>query len=121
MITVDPLAPAIEPKAGKLGVSAIMLYGVAAILISFVAAYFWTDGDERLAAAIGVASIAIPVTAGFFVSELWNQRAGALAFVVTAAVLAGTLSAWAYDERGDYENRRDLIAPGVSSTDAPAK
>lgn len=116
-MTLDPLNPPVEPKAGRLGVSAIVFYGVAAILMCFVAAYMWSDGDERLAAAIGVASIMIPVTVGFFVAELWHQRAGALAFVIVAALMAGALGAWSWDERDDFENRRDLIAPNTQPID----
>jgi len=59
----------------------------------------------------GVASIAIPTTVGFFVSELHHQRAGAFWFVLAAAVLAGSLGAWSIDEREDFENRMNLIAP----------
>ncbi len=103
----------VEPKAGKVGVVAVFLFGVLSILVVFVAAYMWTDADSKLAGAIGVASIAIPTTVGFFVSELRHQRAGAFWFVLTAAILAGSLGAWSMDEREDFENRMDLIAPGT--------
>jgi O-antigen/teichoic acid export membrane protein len=103
----------VEPKAGKVGVVAVFLFGVLSILVVFVAAYMWTDADSKLAVAIGVASIAIPTTVGFFVSELHHQRAGAFWFVLAAAVLAGGLGAWSIDEREDFENRMNLIAPNA--------
>ena len=114
----DPLNPPVEPKAGKFGVAAVVVFGVLSIIVCFGAAYLWTDGDEQLAGAIGMASIIIPVTVGYFVSELRHQRAGAFWFVITAAVLAGSLAAWSYEERDDFELRRDLIAPGLSETQA---
>ena len=103
----------VEPKAGKVGVVAVFLFGVLSIIVVFGAAYMWTDADYKLGAAIGVASIAIPTTVGFFVSEFRHQRAGALWFVLTAVVLAGGLGAWAIDERDDFDDRMDLIAPGI--------
>lgn len=101
----------VEPKAGKLGVFSVFLFGVVAIVAAFVAAYMWTDADAKLAGAIGVASILIPTGVGYLVSEVRHQRSGALWFVVTAAILAGALFAWALDEREAFENRMDLIAP----------
>ncbi len=103
-----------EPKAGSFGVFSVVFYGLVCVIAVFVAAYFWLDGDGQLAAALGIGSLAIPVTAGFFVSELRNQRAGALAFVVTAAVVAGAAAASAYYERDDYLERRDFIDPDRS-------
>ena len=101
----------VEPKAGKVGVLAVFLFGVFSILAVFVAAYMWTDADTKLAAAIGVASIFIPTVIGYSVSELRHQRAGALWFVLAAAVLAGSVSAWAVNEREAFEGRMDLIVP----------
>lgn len=109
----DP-KPYQEPKAGSFGVFAVAFYGLVCVVAVFVAAYFWLDGDAQLAAALGMGSLAIPVTAGFFVSELRHQRAGALAFVVTAAVVAGAAAASAYYERDDYLERRELIDPDRS-------
>ena len=110
VIGQDP-APYHEPKAGSFGVFAVVFYGLVCVVAVFVAAYFWLDGDGQLAAALAVGSLAIPVTAGFFTSELRHQRAGALAFVVTAAVVAGAAAASAYYERDDYLERRELIDP----------
>lgn len=101
----------IEPKAGGFGVAAVFVFGVVAILAMFVAAYIWTDADTKLAAAIGVASIIVPTTVGYFVSEVRHQRSGAFWFVVTAAAMAGALLAWSAAEREDFEYRMDLIAP----------
>ena len=113
MIEYDPLNPPPGPKAGKFGVGCVFAFGVLSILCCFVAAYMWTNGDERLAGAIGVASIAIPVTIGFFVAEARHQRSGAFWFVVAAATMSGALAGWAYLERDDFELRQDLIAPGM--------
>ena len=55
---------------------------------------------------------------GFFVAELRHQRAGALAFVIAAAVVAGAAGASAWLEQDDYEARRDFFDP-PSSTDSP--
>lgn len=101
----------VEPKAGKVGVLSVFVFGVISILAVFVAAYMWTDADTKLAGAIGVASILIPTAVGYSVSEVRHQRSGALWFVLTAAILAGSLSAWSVGEREDFENRMDLIAP----------
>ncbi len=109
-----------EPKAGSFGVFAVAFYGLICVIAVFVAAFFWLDGDGQLAAALGIGSLAIPVTAGFFVSELRHQRAGALAFVVVAAVVAGTAAAAAWYERDDYLDRRDLIAPDLEASSATA-
>jgi len=102
----------VEPKAGKVGTISVVVFGVVAILAVFVAAYMWTVADTRLAAAIGVASIAIPVTVGYFVSEFVHQRAGALWFVVAAAMMIGGFGGWAYLENDAFQDRMDLIAPG---------
>lgn len=114
LVIGDP-APRVrpEPKAGSFGVFAVVFYGLLCVIAVFIAAYFWLDGDGQLAAALGIASLAIPVTTGFFVAELRHQRAGALAFVVTAAVVAGAAAASAWYERDDYFDRRDFLAPGV--------
>jgi len=101
----------VEPKAGTFGVFSVFVFGVVSIVAVFAAAYMWTDADTKLAAAIGVSSIIIPTTVGYFVSEMRHQRSGAFWFVVAAAVLAGSVSAWAVAEREDFENRMDLIAP----------
>ncbi len=101
----------VEPKAGKVGVLSVFVFGVLSILAVFIAAYMWSDADTKLAGAIGVASILIPTGVGYGFSEIRHQRAGALSFVLTAALMAGSLSAWSYGEREDFENRMDLIAP----------
>lgn len=101
----------VEPKAGAVGAIAVFAFGVLWILMAFASAYMWTDADAQLAAAIGVAAIVLPMTVGFFMSELRHQRSGAFWFVLTAAVLTGALGAWAFDERDDFQNRMDLIAP----------
>ena len=101
----------VEPKAGKVGVIAVFCFGVLSIVAVFVAAYMWTDADTKLAGAIGVASIFIPTVVGYSISELHHQRSGALWFVLTAAILAGGVSAWAVNEREAFEDRMDLIAP----------
>ena len=105
-----------EPKAGKVGVAAVFVFGVLAILMVFVAAYMWTDADTKLAGAIGVASVLVPTGIGYFMSEVRHQRSGALWFVLTAAVMIGGLGAWAIGEREDFQNRMDLIAPETEST-----
>lgn len=107
-----------EPKAGSFGLFAVVFYGLICVVAVFIAAYFWLDGDAGLAAALGVASLAIPVSFGFFVAELRHQRAGALAFVIAAAVVAGAAGASAWLEQDDYEARRDFFDP-PSSTDSP--
>ncbi len=107
-----------EPKAGKVGVIAVFMFGVLSILMVFVAAYMWTDADTKLAGAIGVASILIPTGIGYFISEARHQRAGALWFVLTAAVIIGGLGAWSIGEREDFRDRMDLIAPGTSTSSA---
>lgn len=104
----------VEPKAGKVGVFSVFLFGVISILAVFSAAYMWTDADIKLAGAIGVASIIIPTAVGYLVSEMRHQRSGAFWFVVTAAVLGGSLFALAFDEREDFRNRMDLIAPDAT-------
>lgn len=109
----------IEPKAGKVGMLSVFVFGVLCILAVFVAAYMWTDADTKLAAAIGVASIIIPTTFGFFITELRHQRSGAFWFVMTAAILAGSMAAWSIDEREDFENRMDLIVPQAEIPEAP--
>ncbi len=106
----------VEPKAGKVGVLSVFVFGVLSIVAVFVAAYMWTDADTKLAGAIGVASIIIPTAVGYFASEFRHQRSGALWFVITASLLAGGLAAWAIDEREDFDNRMDLIAPGAISS-----
>lgn len=105
----------VEPKAGKVGVLSVFLFGVLSILVVFAAAYMWTDADTKLAAAIGVASIIIPTTVGYFVSEVRHQRSGAFWFVITAAVLAGGMAAWAANEREAFEARMDLLSPESAS------
>ncbi|MFT5267437.1 MAG: hypothetical protein ACI88C_000862 [Acidimicrobiales bacterium] len=105
----------VEPKAGKVGTLAVFLFGVLSILAVFIAAYMWTDADTKLAGAVGVASIVIPSTIGYFFSEVRHQRSGALWFVLSAAVLAGAMGAWALNEREAFEDRRDLIAPEAAS------
>lgn len=106
----------VEPKAGKVGTLSVFFFGVLSILGVFVAAYMWTDSDTKLAGALGVASIIIPTTVGYFFSEVRHQRAGALWFVLTAAVLAGGMGAWAFNERDAFEARMDLIAPQAASS-----
>jgi len=101
----------VEPKAGKVGVVSVFCFGVLSILAVFVAAYMWTDGDFQLAGAIGVASIAIPVTVGYFVSEVVHQRAGAFWFVIVAAMLAGGMGAWAFAENDAFQDRMDMLDP----------
>jgi hypothetical protein len=101
----------VGPRAGKLGVSAIVVYGLVTVVVVFIAAYFWSDGDEALSGIIGIASIGIPVGIGFFFAEAKSQRAGAIAFVLTAAILSGAVGAYAYMERDDYEMRRDQLRP----------
>ena len=101
----------IEPKAGGLGTVSVVVFGVLYIVVAFAALYQQFDADFPLAAAAAIASIVVPMTVGFFVSELVHQRAGALWFVLTAAVLTGALGAWALAENEDFENRMDLIAP----------
>ena len=105
----------VEPKAGKVGVMSVFLFGVLSILVVFVAAYMWTDADTKLAGAIGVASLMIPTTVGYFVSEVHHQRSGAFWFVITAAVLAGSMGAWSWNEREAFEERRDLLSPESAS------
>ena len=105
----------VEPKAGKVGTLAVFCFGVFSILMVFAAAYMWTDADTQLAGAIGMASIAIPMTVGYFVSEIRHQRAGAFWFVITAAVLAGAVGAWAFNEREAFEARMDLMNPDAAS------
>ena len=106
----------VEPKAGKVGVTAVFFFGVACIVAVFVAAYMWTDADTKLAGAIGIASIFVPTGVGYFFSEVRHQRAGALWFVLTAAVLVGGVSAWSVNEREDFEDRMDLIAPVIDQS-----
>lgn len=113
MIEFDPLNPPPGPKAGKFGVGCVFVFGVLSILVCFAAAYIWSSGDDKLAGAIGIASIAIPVTVGFFVAEVRHQRSGAFWFVITAATMAGALASWVYLEREDFQLRQDLIAPGL--------
>ena len=60
----------VEPKAGKVGVFAVFVFGVLSIVAVFVAAYMWTGADTKLAGAMGVASILIPTIIG-----LRGQRA----------------------------------------------
>lgn len=105
-----------EPKAGSFGVVAVVFYGLLCIIAVFIAAFFWLDGDGQLAAALGIGSLAIPVTFGFFIAEFRHQRAGAWAFVIAAAVVAGSAGASAWYEREDYEARRDFIAPVSEQT-----
>lgn len=105
----------VEPKAGKVGTLSVFLFGVLSILGVFIAAYMWTDADTKLAGAIGVGSIIIPTAIGYLFSEARHQRAGALWFVLTAAVLAGGMGAWALNEREAFEDRMDLIAPEAAS------
>ena len=106
----------VEPKAGKVGVFAVFVFGVLWIVAVFVAAYMWTDADTKLAGAIGVASILIPTIIGYSVSELRHQRSGALWFVLTAAILVGSLSAWAMNEQDAFADRMNLIAPGTQTS-----
>ncbi len=54
----------VEPKAGKVGVFAVFVFGVLSIVAVFVAAYMWTGADTKLAGAMGVASILIPTIIG---------------------------------------------------------
>lgn len=101
----------VEPKAGKVGVAAVFVFGVLTIVAVWTAAYLWTNGDSKLAAAIGIASVMIPTIAGYMVSEARHQRSGAIWFVVVAAIMVGSFSAWSLGERDDYDNRVHLIAP----------
>ena len=101
----------VEPKAGKVGVLSVFLFGVLSVLVVFVAAYMWTDADTKLAGALGVASLLIPTTVGYSVSEIFHQRAGAFWFVITAAMLAGGMGAWAVNEQPDFDDRMDLLSP----------
>ena len=110
----------VEPKAGAFGVCAVFVFGVVYILVAFAAAYVWTDADTKLAAAIGVAAIAVPVTVGFLVSELHHQRSGAFFFVLTAAICAGGLGAWAVAEQDNFQNRMNMIAPDADIPGAAA-
>ena len=114
-VTKDRYDIPVEPKAGKVGVLSVFLFGVFSIVVVFAAAYMWTDADTKLAAAIGVASIIIPTTVGYFVSEVHHQRSGAFWFVITAAVLAGGMGAWAANEREAFEDRMDLLSPESAS------
>lgn len=103
----------VEPKAGAFGATAVVLFGALYIVIAFAALYMWLDADAQLAAALAVASIVIPMTPGFFVSELVHQRAGALCFVLVAAGLTGAIAAWAVAEQEDFQERQeayDLVA-----------
>jgi hypothetical protein len=103
----------VGPRAGKLGVAAIILYGIFVLVATFVATYFWSDSDETLSAIVAVASIGAPVIIGFLFAETKSQRAGAIAFVVAAALLSGGAGAYAYQERDAYEERRDNRLPAV--------
>mgnify|MGYP000019659555 FL=1 len=105
----------IEPKAGKVGVLCVVLFGVLSNLMVFVAEYMWIDADTKLAGAIGMSSIMIPVAVGTFFSMVRHQRSGAIWFVLTAALLAGGMGAWAFNESEAFEARMNLIAPGVTS------
>ena len=105
----------VEPKAGKVGVLAVFFFGVFSILVVFMAAYMWTDADIKLAGAIGVASILIPTSIGYLISEVRHQRAGAFWFLMVAAIMAGSLGAWAIGEREAFQDRMDLIAPGIKT------
>jgi cellobiose-specific phosphotransferase system component IIC len=99
-------------KAGAFGYFTCFVFGVLTILVSFLAAYFWSDGDRVLSAAIGVGSIVIPVVFGFVAAELKHQRAGAIAFVVAAGLFCGAVGAFAAQERDAYEDRR-LVVPDL--------
>lgn len=102
----------VEPKAGKFGAFAVFFFGVLYILVAFGALYMWFDADFALAAAVAIAAITVPMIVGFAITELVHQRAGALAFVLTAAALTGALGAWAIAENDDFQDRMDLISPG---------
>jgi len=103
----------VEPKAGKVGTISVVVFAVLYILVAFAALYMYFDADFGLAAATAIASIIVPITVGFFVTEIVHQRAGALCFVLTAAVLTGAISAWALGEAENFEDRREWIAPDV--------
>lgn len=96
-----------SPVAGKLGGFTCLVFGIATIVVTFFAVWFYSDADRGLSAAAGAMSIAVPTVVGFAVAELRHQRAGAIAFVVAAGLYCGAVGAFAYAERDDYEDRRD--------------
>lgn len=98
-----------DARAGKLGAAAVVFYGVLCVIAVFVAAFFWMNGDGRLAAVLGIGSLVVPVTAGFFVAEFVHQRAGALAFVLTAALVVGVAGASAYSDSEEYFAEREYF------------
>lgn len=112
-----------EPRAGALGVITCIIFGALTVLTAFVAAWFWSDGDRALSAAISVSSISVPIIAGFLFTEWKHQRAGAIAFVIAAGLFSGAVGAYASQERDDYEARRDfgkLVVPIEDSSGADA-
>jgi len=110
----------VEPKAGAVGTIAVFVFGVLWILVAFAAAYLWTDADSRLAGAIGVAAIALPVTVGFFMTEVRHQRSGARWFVISAALLIGATAAWTVAEEDDFQKRRAILELPVEGADEDA-
>lgn len=119
LVVGETYAPPPEPKAGAFGVFSIVFYGLLGVIAVFLAALFWLD-DGTLAAAIAVGSLVVPVTVGFFIAELRHQRAGTLAFVLTAAIVAGAAGAYAFAERDDWVNERNFIAPEVAGVQTAA-
>lgn len=108
-------------RAGVFGYITVGLFGAATIFVAFAAAWYWSDGDRGLSAAIGVASIAVPIAFGFMTAEWKHQRAGAIAFVVTAGLFCGAVGAYAAQERDAYNERR-LIVPDIDEdTDTDAE
>lgn len=101
-----------ERRAGVFGYITVAVFGVATILVAFAAAWYWSDGDRGLSAAIGVASICVPIAIGFLAAEWKHQRAGAIAFVVAAGLFSGAVGAYAAQER-DAFNERKLVVPDI--------
>ena len=109
----------VEPKAGAFGTVSVVFFGVLYIVAVFAVLFMQFDGDFALAAAWSIASIVIPMTVGFFVSEWIHQRAGALWFVLTAAILTGALGAWAIAGADEFNERMDVFEPAaVVETDS---
>lgn len=116
LVVGETYTPPPEPKAGKIGIFSIVFYGLLGVVAVFLAALFWLD-DGTLAAAVAVGSLVVPVTVGFFVAELTHQRAGTLAFVLTAALVAGAAGSYALAERDDWVNERNFVVPLPDAVD----
>ena len=99
-------------RAGVFGYITVAIFGAATILVTFAAAWYWSDGDRVLSAAIGVASICVPIAFGFVTAEWKHQRAGAIAFVVAAGLFSGAVGAYAAQERDAFNERR-LVVPDL--------